>query len=261
MTVKESITKLLSSLKTNLKKIPESLIRWVLFITASMAISLLLDKLVVGMVQQIDVGQLPGDLERSLQSLKEFGQVVAIGVTFLLVFCMDKPKRRLLPQLLVCVLLPSLLVWPMKLAVHRLRPHQAEEYSTTLGLGFFWGSEPARGEFELEVSGKNKIIARGELSGSDIESFPSAHTATAFGFAVGLSNMYPAGRLIFYGLAIGCGFHRVLFGAHWFSDVIAGVFIGILLGRAGWRWMQKLLAIIKKFLESRRTKTSQVDNS
>ena len=226
-------------MKSNLKNIPDSVVKWGLFIVASMAISLLMDKLIVGIIQRIDIGRLPGDAERALQSLKEFGQAVAMIVAFLLIYAMDKPQRKMLPRLLVCILLPLILVWPMKWVVHRLRPHTTEEYSTTLGLGFFLGSEPSKGHLELEFADKEKITAQGYLSSSDKQSFPSAHTAAAFGFAVGLSMMYPAGRLVFYGLAIGCGFHRVLFGAHWFSDVVAAVFIGILLARVGWRWMEK----------------------
>ena len=238
-TVKESIVKFLVSLKTNIKKIPDYVLRWILFIVASMAISLLLDRLIVGVIRGVDVSRLGGDVGRMLQSLKEFGQPVAIAVAFLLIFAMDKAKRKMLPRLLLCVLLPSILVWPLKLTVHRLRPHDAENYTTALELGFFSGSEPSMAELLAGLSDKEKIAAQGQLSKSDIQSFPSAHTATAFGFALGLSRLYPAGQLVFYGLAVGCGFHRVLFGAHWFSDVVAGVFIGILLARAGWRWRNR----------------------
>ncbi|NIA06525.1 MAG: phosphatase PAP2 family protein [Actinobacteria bacterium] len=240
--MKESITKVPGRLKAiifNIKNIPDYVLRWGLFIVTSMAISLLLDKLIVGMIQRIDVGRLGGDGVRMLQSLKEFGQPMAILVAFLLIFAMDKARRKMLPRLLLCVLLPSVLVWPLKLTVHRLRPYHAEDYSTTLGLGFFSGAEPAKAELSAPLAGKEKIAAQEQPSDSDIQSFPSAHTATAFGFAVGLSRLYPAGQLVFYGLAVGCGLHRVLFGAHWFSDVVAAVFIGILLARAGWRWKNK----------------------
>lgn len=234
--MKESITKFLASLKRN---IPDYVVRWGLLILVSMVSSFFLDKLIVHLIQGTDISQLRGDLIRMLQSLKEFGQPVAIAVVFLLIFAMDKTRRKMLPRLLLCVVLPAALVWPVKLTVHRLRPHHARDYSTILGLGFFLGSEPSRGALEAPLAGKNKIAAQGQLSSADIQSFPSAHTAAAFGFAVGLSQLYPAGRLVFYGLAIGCGFHRVLFGAHWFSDVVAAVFIGILLARAGWRWRNR----------------------
>ena len=247
-TVKESITKFLGRLKAILRNIPDYVLRWILFIVASMAVSLLLDKIIVGVIQRIDVGRLGGDWMRMLQSLKEFGQGMAIAVAFLLIFTMDKAKRKMLPRLLLCILLPAVLVWPLKLTVHRLRPHEAEEYNTTLELGFFTGSEPSGAELSAQLADKEKIAVQGHLSNSDIQSFPSAHTAAAFGFAVGLSRLYPAGQLVFYGLAIGCGLHRVLFGAHWFSDVVAGVFIGILLAQAGWRIVMWLEQIIRDFI-------------
>ena len=81
MAVKESITKFLAGLKSNLKNIPDSVVKWGLFIVASMAISLLMDKLIVGIIQRIDIGRLPGDAERALQSLKEFGQAGNVGLT------------------------------------------------------------------------------------------------------------------------------------------------------------------------------------
>ena len=232
----KSITKFLQASKQNIR---EGLFFWVIFVSVCTVISFFLDRLVLDMISRADLGQLPGDVSRSLQSLKEFGQSVAIAVGFLLIFALDKPRRRMLPRLLVCILLPLAVVYPLKIVVHRLRPHRAEEYSTTLGLGFYWGSEPSKGSLSAPLAGEDKIAVDGKLNSTDRQSFPSAHTATAFSFAVGLSSLYPAGSLIFYGLAAGCGFHRILFGAHWFSDVVAGLLIGVLISRAAWRWRNK----------------------
>ncbi|NIA07021.1 MAG: phosphatase PAP2 family protein [Actinobacteria bacterium] len=176
-----------------------------------------------------------------MQSLKEFGQLVAIFVAFLLIFILDKPRRRMLPKLLLCVLLPSVLVWPTKLGVHRLRPHCTDEYSTTLGLGFFLGREPQKPNPALPLAVQGKIEADHKLDSSDIASFPSAHTATAFAFAVGLSALYPSARVVFYALAAGCGCQRIIFGAHWFSDVVAGLLIGLLTARVVWLWPDKTI--------------------
>ena len=204
-----------------------------------MAISFCLDWPIVNLVKWLNPKGLPGDVERTLQSFKEFGQPVAIIVAFLLIFTLDKPRRRMLLRLLLCVLLPSVLVWSAKLVVHRLRPHRVDEYSTTLGLGFFLGSEPQKPYLAPPLADQNKTTTDGKLDSSDMQSFPSAHTATAFGLAVGLSGLYPAGEWIFYGLAVGCGFHRIIFDAHWFSDVVAASLIGVFISRAAWRWRNK----------------------
>lgn len=62
-------------------------------------------------------------------------------------------------------------------------------------------------------------------------SFPSGHTTFAFMVATVLSNYYPRYRIIFYILAGWVGFERVEDFAHFPSDVIAGVVLGIIIGK------------------------------
>ena len=56
-------------------------------------------------------------------------------------------------------------------------------------------------------------------------SFPSAHTATAFGLAIGLSRLYPRGRYVFFGCATMGAIQRLDSYAHYASDVCAGAAI------------------------------------
>ena len=201
-----------------------------------MFISFCLDRPILQLVRRVNVDGMSGDVERTLQSFKEFGQVVAVVVACLLIFLLDKPRRSMLPRLLICILLPSALVWPTKLAVHRLRPGPASRVDTILGLGFYIGKAPRSAPFTADVSGKEKIKSDWTPRPSEKISFPSAHTATAFAFAVGLAALYPPARWIFYALAIACGMHRIIFDAHWLSDVVASVFIGLFVARAVWKW-------------------------
>lgn len=64
-------------------------------------------------------------------------------------------------------------------------------------------------------------------------SFPSGHTATAFATATSLTYAYgwKAG-LISYPLAILVGASRMADDMHWLSDVVAGSFLGVMIGRA-----------------------------
>jgi membrane-associated phospholipid phosphatase len=55
---------------------------------------------------------------------------------------------------------------------------------------------------------------------------PSSHTAVAFGAAAMLARLFPRARLVWYGVAAGCGLTRVASGAHFFSDVVVGALIG-----------------------------------
>ncbi len=187
----------------------------------------------------LSVKSWPGDFKLTLQSLKEFGQIFAIVVTCLLIFALDKPRRSMLPRLIICIILPCLLVWPIKLLVHRLRPQPAYQFDAISNLGFYIGEAPKLSPFTTDVSGKEKIKSDRAPRHSERVSFPSAHTAAAFAFAVGLAALYPPARWIFYALAIGCGAHRIIFEFHWLSDVVASVFIGLFLTRALWRWPRK----------------------
>ena len=65
---------------------------------------------------------------------------------------------------------------------------------------------------------------------------PSSHALVAFGAAAVLSRIYPRARIIWWGLAWGCGLSRVAAGAHFLSDVVAAAVIGWLAGWFVWRW-------------------------
>jgi undecaprenyl-diphosphatase len=56
---------------------------------------------------------------------------------------------------------------------------------------------------------------------------PSSHAVIAFSGAAALSVLFPEATCVWYALAIGCGVTRVLSGAHYVSDVVAGAAIGI----------------------------------
>jgi membrane-associated phospholipid phosphatase len=62
--------------------------------------------------------------------------------------------------------------------------------------------------------------------GSDGQSFPSAHTATAVGLSAALIWLYPQGRLLFTLLAALVGCQRIASMAHFPSDVMFGAATG-----------------------------------
>ncbi len=201
-----------------------------------MIISFCLDRPILQLVRRANVDGMSGDVVRTFESFKEFGQGVAIVVACLLIFVLDKPRRSKLLRLIICILLPLAFVYPIRLVVHRVRPRHTSGYDTVLSLGFFLGQNPQPPSLERPLPKQQKIVVTEPLRASQKQSFPSAHTATAFAFAVGLAALYPPARWIFYALAIGCGAHRIIFGAHWLSDVVASVFIGLLVARAVWNW-------------------------
>jgi undecaprenyl-diphosphatase len=63
-------------------------------------------------------------------------------------------------------------------------------------------------------------------------SFPSGHTITAFAVAIPLSLFYPSLMPGLLFIAASIAISRILLGMHFLSDVLAGAFIGGLLGYA-----------------------------
>jgi undecaprenyl-diphosphatase len=60
-------------------------------------------------------------------------------------------------------------------------------------------------------------------------SFPSGHSASAFGSAVAISRMWPQGRVLWWTLAVLVGYSRVYVGHHYPLDVAGGATVGVLV--------------------------------
>ncbi len=75
--------------------------------------------------------------------------------------------------------------------------------------------------------------------GYSVASFPSGHTTTAFAVFVYLALVYRKYALLLWSIALLIGFSRVVLGAHYPSDVIAGAVLGswcaYISHRAVWR--------------------------
>src|SRR5262249_38674248 len=66
----------------------------------------------------------------------------------------------------------------------------------------------------------------GTIGTSQMQSCPSAHTATAVGFALALCSLFPSGRWLFLGVAGFVGLQRLESGAHYLSDIFWGAAVG-----------------------------------
>ncbi|MGB9713085.1 MAG: phosphatase PAP2 family protein [Dissulfurimicrobium sp.] len=78
----------------------------------------------------------------------------------------------------------------------------------------------------------DNLVLIGPSIKSGYDSFPSGHTTLAFCFAYILSRYYPRYRSLFYGFAVLIGFERIEDTAHFPSDVLVGMVVGMLVGKA-----------------------------
>lgn len=58
-------------------------------------------------------------------------------------------------------------------------------------------------------------------------SFPSGHTAAAFGAAIAMTRMWPQGQVAWWALALVMGYSRIYLGHHYPLDVVGGALVGI----------------------------------
>ena len=147
---------------------------------------------------------LRGDLQREIRWLSQFGQTTCTVVAAVLIWQLDSRRRRTAGLLLVALLSASLSAAAIKHLTGRARPVIGAPIRFT---GPFWNQDESK------------------------ESFPSGHSASAMAVAVVLSTLYPRAKTTFWSLALACAILRYVTGAHWPSDVFAGLALGYAVGR------------------------------
>ena len=157
-------------------------------------------------------GALAGARE-TFENLEPFGHGMGVAAIALVVCCLEtQHRRRNTAGILLAAIGSGMAANLLKLAIHRDRPwHIAAEVSH--GLETF-------GQLFPSLTGS-----------SHIQSFPSAHAATAMGLAVALASYYPRGRFVFYALAGATAVSRIIAPSHYVSDTLAGLALGIVIGQ------------------------------
>jgi membrane-associated phospholipid phosphatase len=161
-----------------------------------------------------------GDPGRELMLLEQWGQWVCSVVVIAVVAILDKAGRRRALAIAIGCLCTVLVSYLLKDLIGRSRPYVAEGSGWPPG-SWVWGGP-----------------AMGFHKGSAWQSFPSSHTTGAFALSLGLAWFYPRGRGLFLGLALITAAQRVLHGAHFVSDTLAGMGIALLMTR--WSLRAKL---------------------
>lgn len=163
----------------------------------------------------------PGDLERLVRLAETFAYGGSVAILILVAATLDPRGWRVAPRLAICAFGAGLVANLVKLlVVARLRP-EADDLGDPVSATFVAWLPPLAGE---------QLQSLGLAYDSDLQSFPSGHTATAVGFAIALSVLYSRGWWIFVGLAVLSGVQRMASGSHFLSDVLAGAALGCFVG-------------------------------
>jgi len=173
---------------------------------------------------------LPGDLAKAI-NLSEafahgFGALVILATVWIVAV-----ERRAAVWLAFCMTASSgLAANGLKSCFVRVRPHAS---SSLMVIDHFNSSD----EGSPSADGKERVTA--DFWDARQRSFPSGHAATAWGLAIGLSFIFPRGWWLFAMLAVTASLQRLVSGAHYPSDVLAGAAIAFLsssltLGIATW---------------------------
>jgi membrane-associated phospholipid phosphatase len=155
----------------------------------------------------------PGDIKKLFNMFEVFGHGLGVFIILLTVFVLDPDRRRRVARLAAAAFGSGLAADCVKMMIARWRPH-----SFDLNTGNVWDTF---GGFMLFGAG-----------GSKMQGFPSAHTATAVGLAIGLAWMYPRGRWLFAAFAVLVACQRIQSSAHFLSDTLFGAALGCLVATA-----------------------------
>ena len=169
--------------------------------------------------------RLPSDLAHLLRLSEVFGWGGGVSVIILTIAILDSRGWRLVPKLAIASLGTGLAADVIKLFIARTRP-SATPYDAT-SLETFVAAFPGFYAATLESG-----------HGHQVQSFPSAHAATAVGLAICLSSLYPRGKWLFAAFAVLAVVQRIEADAHYCSDVLAGSALAFALAGI-YSWFRK----------------------
>jgi membrane-associated phospholipid phosphatase len=192
------------------------LLAWSFFFAVAATLALVLDRSVAVWFQE---HRLSGELARLVRLAEVFGWGGGAALIILTATQLDPRGWRIAFPLAVRSLGAGLTADTIKLFVARTRPHATHDLATVSDT--FVAALPLLNTAALK-----------DGYGHHVQSFPSAHAATAVGLAIALSTFYPRGRWLFAMFACLAMIQRLEAHAHYLSDVLAGASIAFFLAAA-----------------------------
>ena len=164
---------------------------------------------------------LPGDLKRFVDLSELFAHGFGVGIIAIGIWMLASTQRKYIPRIVACAFWPAAGVSLLKICFVRFRPIK---YFNEFNQAVYPASITETWLGWLPEDKLNVIYAT--------QSFPSAHTATTWGLAIGMSWVFPKGRWLFCVIAILASMQRVASFAHWSSDVFFGAAIAFVMAGA-----------------------------
>jgi membrane-associated phospholipid phosphatase len=180
----------------------------------TLSVSLLLAAVLAVFVVDVPVAEhfkvhpLPGSVVELHNVAELFGHGLGVMTVIVVLATLDPLHRWIIPRLAFAAWGGGMAADLIKVCVTRPRPF----WFDTTGLTTSWSSFGG--------------VVESFSDGSAIQSFPSAHVATAAGLAVVLSRLYPHGRWLFVAMVVIVASQRVGGQSHWVSDCCAGGLVG-----------------------------------
>jgi membrane-associated phospholipid phosphatase len=192
------------------------------FFAVMAALALSIDRTVAIWFQE---HQLHGELARLIRLAEIFGWGGGAAIIILTATQLDPRGWRIVLRLAIHSLGAGLSADTIKLFIARTRPfetnHAASVYDTFVAALPLINAESLKGGY-----------------GHHVQSFPSAHAATAVGLAIALSHFYPRGRWLFAIFAALAMLQRLDAHAHYLSDVVAGAALAFFIAAIHARFSQ-----------------------
>lgn len=179
---------------------------------------------------------LGGDLRRELEAIQQYGQGATTLLVVWAIWLLDRRQRARLLDWGAAALVGMLAANAMKMLIGRPRP-KFDDPGVFLGpFGVYPIDETVGVRHAWEVwTGIS----------SDLWSMPSSHTVFAAVMSVALASLYPGLRPLAVVMAVLVGLGRVLFGAHYPSDVLIGGAVGLAIAWPAmhWAWGRRVFRI------------------
>ncbi|WP_197355966.1 phosphatase PAP2 family protein [Aureliella helgolandensis] len=151
----------------------------------------------------------PGDLRRAIDLSEAFAHGLGAAAILGSILLVSVDRRPAVWVAVMITISSGLMANGLKSCFVRVRPHSQELVRLVEGA-------------PVEATAAGEVALQLDFWDARQRSFPSGHTATAWGLMIGLSLAFPRGTALFAVLAMLASLQRLTSGAHFPSDVLAG---------------------------------------